>query len=300
MVEGKRIPNSLGTHDGTFHSDEVTACALLLICKCINRELIFRTRDPFVLDKCEYVCDVGGIFDPKEKRFDHHQIEYDGELSSCGMVLNFLEENGKLSSRHSNALRNSLVIGIDDDDCGRCNPQKGVCTFSMVISNFNALRPFTDEEQNEAFNSALDFCLGYLERFIRRQDHVLSSFEVVKKTLQESKLSLIFDESIPWMESFFLAGGEHHPAVFLVMPSHNEWHLRAIPESMEKPMSSRMLLPEYWAGLFGEEFERESKIKGGVFCHKNRFLSVWKTKKAAMEALEFVLKSEKGYTFGSE
>ncbi|WP_108623845.1 MYG1 family protein [Candidatus Similichlamydia epinepheli] len=300
MVESKRIPRSLGTHDGTFHADEVTACALLLICNCIDRELIFRTRDPIVLDKYEYVCDVGGVFDQNCKRFDHHQIEYEGELSSCGMILNFLEESGSFSKLQATALRNTLVFGIDEDDCGRYSKQKGVCTFSMVISNFNALRPFTREEQENAFHAALDFCLGYLRRFLKRQEHVLSSFETVKKTLQESNLALIFDESMPWVESFFLAGGADHPALFLVMPSHNEWHLRSIPESLENPMRSRRYLPECWAGLFGEEFEKESKIKGGIFCHKNRFLSVWKTKKASLEALEFVLKLEKGYTLGNE
>ena len=82
------IKNSLATHDGTFHADEVSACALLLLFGLIDREKIYRTRDPKVIEQCEYVCDVGKIYDPEKKRFDHHQLSYHGTLSSAGMVLN--------------------------------------------------------------------------------------------------------------------------------------------------------------------------------------------------------------------
>nr|NGX27459.1 hypothetical protein [Chlamydiota bacterium] len=39
------ISRSLGTHDGSFHADEVSACALLLVFDLIDRDKIFRTRD---------------------------------------------------------------------------------------------------------------------------------------------------------------------------------------------------------------------------------------------------------------
>ena len=64
---------SFGTHDGRFHADEVTACALLFFCNPIDRDKISRTRDPVVLNRCEYICDVGGLYDPNQKLFDHHQ-----------------------------------------------------------------------------------------------------------------------------------------------------------------------------------------------------------------------------------
>lgn len=34
---------------------------------------IVRTRDPAELAKCDIVVDVGGEFDPKRHRYDHHQ-----------------------------------------------------------------------------------------------------------------------------------------------------------------------------------------------------------------------------------
>src|SRR5690242_15282127 len=93
-----RIPRSFGTHDGSFHADEVTACGLLLVFKMIDLDKITRTREEEVLATCEYVCDVGGIYNVADKRFDHHQNSYAGELSSAGMILLYLKEIHKIDS----------------------------------------------------------------------------------------------------------------------------------------------------------------------------------------------------------
>ena len=53
-----------------------------------------RTRDPAILDTCDIVVDVGGVYDEKIQRFDHHQrgfTEVFGhgfgtKLSSAGLV----------------------------------------------------------------------------------------------------------------------------------------------------------------------------------------------------------------------
>src|SRR5579872_4498942 len=86
------IPRSVGTHDGSFHADEVTACALLLLFDRIDRDKIHRTRNEETLARCDYVCDVGGVYNPEIRRFDHHQNQYQGHYSSAGMVLLYLKE----------------------------------------------------------------------------------------------------------------------------------------------------------------------------------------------------------------
>jgi uncharacterized UPF0160 family protein len=35
--------------------------------------LFLRTRDPKILDQCDTVVDVGGVFNAEQRRFDHHQ-----------------------------------------------------------------------------------------------------------------------------------------------------------------------------------------------------------------------------------
>ncbi|XP_061076392.1 UPF0160 protein MYG1, mitochondrial isoform X2 [Conger conger] len=63
----------IGTHNGTFHCDEVFACFLLRQLPEYKEAEIVRTRDPAVLATCDIVVDVGGEFDPKKHRYDHHQ-----------------------------------------------------------------------------------------------------------------------------------------------------------------------------------------------------------------------------------
>ncbi|MEK7340034.1 MAG: MYG1 family protein, partial [Verrucomicrobiota bacterium] len=106
------IKKSIGIHDGAFHADEVTACALLVLFGLADETKIVRTRNLQKLALCEYVCDVGGIYDPSSKRFDHHQIDYKGELSSAGMVLLYLLDQKKLDQAAYDFLNSSLIIGV--------------------------------------------------------------------------------------------------------------------------------------------------------------------------------------------
>ncbi|KAG9509016.1 UPF0160 protein C27H6.8, partial [Fragariocoptes setiger] len=66
----------IGTHDGVFHCDEALACFMLKQLPQFKDFDILRTRDPAKLAQAEVVVDVGGVFDPVTKRFDHHQREF--------------------------------------------------------------------------------------------------------------------------------------------------------------------------------------------------------------------------------
>lgn len=66
----------IATHSGVFHCDEVVATTLLLYTKEFENSLIVRTRNDDIMNACDIVCDVGSIFDPAKKRFDHHQRSF--------------------------------------------------------------------------------------------------------------------------------------------------------------------------------------------------------------------------------
>ena len=281
---------SFGTHDGRFHADEVTACALLILFDLIDRDKIRRTRDPVVLNNCEFVCDVGGIYDPSLKLFDHHQVDYKGGLSSAGMILAYLRDHRVISYDLYHHLNQELIHGVDSYDNGMELLGPHVTTFSHVISNFCPIRyGASAEEEDETFHLALDFTLGHLQRLINRFDYVRSCRSLVKEKMQEGKDFMVFDEGLPWMDSFFELGGEHHPAQFVIMPAGKHWKLRGIPPNSEERMKVRHPLPEAWAGLLDQELKAVSGIKGAIFCHKGRFISVWETKEDALKALEKVL-----------
>lgn len=285
---------SFGTHDGSFHADEVTACALLLVFDQIDRTKIVRTRDPKILKDCEFVCDVGGIYSPEHKRFDHHQVDYTGGLSSAGMVWKYLKESKVVDLGLYEYLNDALILGVDAHDNGRVTSERGTCTFSHVISNF--IPPAYDataEELSKAFFLALDFAVGHLQRLWTRFLYIQGCCEKVLEAMRVKGKVLVFDEAMPWMDVFFENGGEKHPALFVIMPSGQHWKLRGIPPNSHDRMKVRVPLPEKWAGLMDEKLKQASGISGAIFCHKERFISIWETKEDAMKALEAVLRGEK-------
>ncbi|HLB52181.1 MAG TPA: MYG1 family protein [Chlamydiales bacterium] len=280
------IPRSFGTHDGSFHADEVTACSLLLVFGLIDKDKIVRSRDPARLALCDYVCDVGGIYDPKKRRFDHHQVDYQGPLSSAGMILLYLKEEGVIDSHLYELFNNLLILGVDAHDNGRGSLEAGVTTFSHVVSNFVPIEyEASKEELDEAFFAALQFVVGHLDRMHRRFLYSQQCGGLVRKVMAESQNVLIFDRPIPWMDIFFELEGELHPAQFVIMPAGGHWKLRGIPPNRNERMKVRKQLPEEWAGLHEEALYQVSGILGAVFCHKGRFISIWETKEAAVQAL---------------
>lgn len=63
----------IGTHNGKFHCDEALACYMLQLLPEYSHAHIVRTRDSDKLKECDIVVDVGGVYDPKSHRYDHHQ-----------------------------------------------------------------------------------------------------------------------------------------------------------------------------------------------------------------------------------
>lgn len=293
-IPSSKIARSCGTHSGTFHADEVTACALLWLFDLVDPDQIIRTREPDLLRRCEFVCDVGGVYDPDLKLFDHHQVDYDGALSSAGMVLLYLKDRRKINEKEYEAFNSSLVAGVDAHDNGRDPQTYGVCTYSHLIANFTPINHDADSESlNKAFHEALHFAHDHLSRFWRRYQYITSCRDVVWKAMQGAEELLIFDKSIPWMDSFFEFDGINHSAEYVIMPSGKHWKLRGIPPSPDEKMQVRKPLPREWAGLLDAELKVVTGINGAIFCHKGRFISVWETKEDALVALKLIKEMEK-------
>lgn len=287
---------SVATHDGPFHADEVTACALLCLFDQVDRNRIIRSRQPDKLAQCEFVCDVGGVYDPNRKAFDHHQIDYQGPLSSAGMVWRYFLDRGLIHDEEYRYFNESLILGVDAHDNGKNGAPIGICTFSHIISNFSPIDYEASARDFEiGFQQALDFTLGHLTRLRQRYQAAIAVRAEVQEVMRSGSDCLLFERRLPWIENFFALGGVNHPASFVIMPTAEGWKLRGIPPTEEDKMGLRVPLPLEWAGLMGAELQKASGIPGSVFCHKGRFISVWKTKEDALAALEIVMRRYRGH-----
>ena len=90
----------IGTHNGTFHCDEVLACVMLKMLPEYEDAEIIRSRKDDVLDACDIVVDVGEVFDHDRKRYDHHQN-------------GFKEKNSGGSQRLFNKFKANTILLID-------------------------------------------------------------------------------------------------------------------------------------------------------------------------------------------
>lgn len=276
------------THSGPFHADDVLAWALLQTYHCPNASLI-RTRDADTLDRADVVFDVGGDFDPIKGRFDHHQSTYQGDLSSAGMVLNWLESEGKVGPAVAAALRSQVVDYVDAVDNGRLVPGKNTPCFTKIVEAYTQ-GPSTLEEYDAAFHRAAEFAAGYVQGIDSGVRQIQAAEAAVVSAMDAAVADgvrvMFLDQYVKWKPVYYRNGGAEHPTDYIVFPSmEGTWRVVAVAPK-ENSFDQKRPLPEPWAGLTGDALTAVTGVPGSVFCHKNRFIAVFETRDGLMAALE--------------
>lgn len=187
---GRLYNMKIGTHDGVFHCDEVLACFMLKQLSEFQNADIVRTRDYGKLDECDIVVDVGAVFDHDKKRYDHHQREFTGTLSSLRPELGDkykikLSSAGLIYTYYGEKVIQQLApkeVPLSDDNL--------MVIFKKVYENFieeidaidNGV-PMTDEEPCYKIRTHVSSRVGRLNpEWNSNQEIVLD--EVFKKAMK--------------------------------------------------------------------------------------------------------------------
>lgn len=274
----------LGTHSGPFHADDVLAAALIRTFLDADAKVV-RSRDPEVLATADIVFDVGHVFDLETRRFDHHQREYEGNRSSAGMVLDFLEGEGKVETALADHLRRVLVDYVDAVDVGARQPEDGVPCFSMLIGVLN-------ESANEDFDKlyergvamAMDLVGGLRNGLERANAATEEVHEAMKAAAVAGRKTIRLDRYMKWKPAYFENDGANHATEYVLFPGKGDWRVVTIPVA-EGSREDKRKLPEEWGGLEGEELQKITGTEGAKFCHRNRFIAGFATESAALDAL---------------
>lgn len=278
----------VGTHSGSFHADDVLAFALIR--RYVDSDAsVVRTRDREQLADCDIVVDVGGLFDPVTRRFDHHQGGYRGPRSSAGMVLDWLEAEGTVDGELAALLRARMVDYIDAVDTGREAPRLDVPCFARIVETMGQGLE-TAEDQAEMFVRASEIGVTVLVGFERGLAEVRAAREDVRAAMADAvargESTIILSRYLPWKPIYFELGGETHPTDYVLFPSEDEtWKVVAVPPQLGC-FDQKRSLPASWAGLMGEDLEAATGEPGALFCHKNRFIAVFRTQAGALSALK--------------
>ncbi len=288
------------THSGTMHADDVFSTAFLILYK--KKGKIIRVNDVDLTKTKESAI----VYDIGKGTFDHHQMdakvrENGIKYASFGLLWEAFGKDFLRKEKIDNIeevytyFENDFVMAIDAIDNGMF-PKIDACYKVKTISD--AIKLFNPgyqsmEDSNTNFLKAVSFAKTLFERElvsvvgkVKAREKVLA---ILKKT--EGPL-LILDEFMPY-EEVILSSVEGKNILFVLFPSNREGYtVKTVPISKEN-FESRYPFPEEWAGKTNEEFEEVSKVKGALFCHKNRFLITAKTKEAAIQLVDKTLKEKK-------
>ena len=292
------------THTAPHHADEVFATAMLEMLFPVE---LFRTRDLSIINSTQaIVYDVGGEFNDKKKRFDHHhkgfsEIRSDGIIySSAGLIwreygveiIKKLNETKEIDEETAQAIFShvdqSLIRGIDARDNGQ--GEKGdAMSVSAIISSFNALWD-KDENANDCFIEACKLASNILKRQIQVAASSIYGKNMVKEYIESSSKSvLIMNRFIGgWLDAVLTSENpKSADLLYAVFPAiDGNWNIQAIPPTIQDKMLQRKPFPSEWRGLMNDELIEVSGVKTAVFCHAGGFFAVAKTKEDAIALAE--------------
>jgi len=320
-------PVTIGTHDGTFHCDEVLACWMLKQLPQYKEAEIVRTRDPAKLSTCEIVVDVGAVYDAEALRFDHHQRTFDGtmkslgggkwetKLSSAGLVylhfgIDVIAQLTKITDkvvlrRLYDKIYERFIEEVDAVDNG-IEQYSGTPRYHSTtnlghrIGGLNPPWNCTNPDPQRAFNKAMEVCGSELtDRINYYKDAWIPARTLVEEAIQDrfnvhsSGEIIVFKHSgCPWKEHLFDIEEElNFPGAIkfvLYQDQHLNWRVQCVPESLGS-FNSRCPLVEKWRGLRDETLSKMSGIPNGIFVHASGFIGGNKSYDGALEMAKITL-----------
>lgn len=284
---------TLVTHNGMFHADDIFAAAVLLL--MFPKAKVIRSRDPEVWATADVLFDVGGLYDPSRMCFDHHQVGGAGQRSnsipyaSFGLVWKEFGEKlagfegakyiDKKLVAQIDALDNGLEISVPKFDCVR------EYNMSDFFHSFIDHSKTGDEYLYNLYMDSVGMAKALLDRESRNAKNHERGVEKVRQQISDciDKSIVILSEYLPWKdvlvpikECFYVI----YPRTKSV--GNPDWIVQAVPENlngfgMKKP------LPEAWAGKTDEDLIESTGVADAIFCHNKRFIAVTKSREGAIK-----------------
>lgn len=272
-------------HDGKFHSDDVLCVAIIAIWNGLKNKnktttlRVLRTRNESLFSKAKIVADVG------DGQYDHHQknvAEFTEGVPHCAATL-LARDTGLL--RACSPLKN-ILAAVAAKDNGITPPEWSRPLFDFLIT-FNPPWYYSKEEKETNFINAVNSALNILKNIIisaetwRRADDILEEIQVYNFDREIINIH----SNLPGWQNYMIPT---KTKLVVFMEDDESWIVQSVP-ICRGSFEVKIKTPQEWRCLRNLELETASGIKDAVFCHKDGFLSVWKTKEAAFKAAEKIL-----------
>ena len=135
-----------------------------------------------------------------------------------------------------------------------------------VIANFNITWQEDENKQRYYFDKAFNFAKEVLEREIVQTKASIDGENMTNLFIKEQNNPeiLILEKKIDWQ----MAVSKNKNIKLVVYPRKNktEWCAEVGRDDLNDFDSRRANMPENWWSLRDDDLERESAIKGAIFC----------------------------------
>lgn len=320
--DASMAPPRIGTHNGTFHCDEALACALLRLLPEYRDAEIVRTRDPEQLAACDVVVDVGGEYDPRRHRYDHHQRSFtetmsslapgkpwQTKLSSAGLIylhfghrllaqlLGTSEEDSMVGTLYDKLYEN-FVEEVDAVDNGisqwEGQPRYALTTtLSARVARLNPTWNQPNQDTEAGFQRAVELVR---EEFLQRLDFYQHSWLPARSLVEEAlaqrfqvdpsgEIVELAKGGCPWKEHLYHLETELCPPVAIAFVIYTDQNGQWRVQCVPKEphsFQSRLPLPEPWRGLRDKALDQVSGIPGCIFVHASGFIGGHHTREGAL------------------
>ncbi|XP_070565461.1 MYG1 protein C27H6.8-like [Ptychodera flava] len=313
----------IGTHNGTFHCDEVLACFMLKQLSQYKDAEIIRTRDQKVLDTCDIVVDVGAVYDPSNHRYDHHQRSFTDsmnsltkekkwttKLSSAGLVyLHFghdiiaeildTSRDAHITKIIYDKTYENFIEEIDAIDNGISQsdekPRYNISTnLSSRVKNLNSWWNDKDVDVEARFQKAMSMVGSELldkVNFYHKCWWPARSLveEAIKKRHEVDKsgeIIVLEQGGCPWKDHLFDLEVEMNvetPIKYVLYTDQNDNWRVQCVPIRSDSFENRLSLHEEWRGIRDDKLSELSGIDGCIFVHASGFIGGNKTREGALQ-----------------
>ncbi len=293
-------------HNGDYHTDDIFAMAIANMW-AMHRGydiVMTRTRDESILKDCQIVMDIGGVYDPEHHRFDHHQSSFQTKrengipYASAGLVWKHygieLCDGNQLVWEY---IDSHIIQQIDAPDNGifltKSNHPSGV--FDLTLGGMvSLLKPTWRELQEnpeiiaDRFWEMVSYAKVFLGRVIVSSRDTLEGVQKVKNAYAQAadKRIIELDGDYSWEG---ILSDYSEPLYVLYRRKEGNYGVKCVRANGYQSFETRVSFPISWRGLSGDELVRVSGYPDAVFCHRDGFLCVVKTRESALSIIADLL-----------
>jgi uncharacterized UPF0160 family protein len=294
------------THDGSYHADDVFACATLLIYlkKKGKNVQVIRTREKTVIESGDYVFDLGGIHNPAKNRFDHHQLGGAGKrkngipYAAFGLVWKKFGHEVSGDRKVAEMIDKHLVEPID-------GPDNGFDYFKPTLKDsfpykiqevFAAFAPSWKENisTDVPFLKCVSLAIQILEREIKKNKDVIEAERIMREAYQRArdKRIVVLDIPFPRFDVVNILD-KHKKTIYAVYPTRdkNDWRIVGLAKTRGSHRV-RKPFPKSWGGMADRALQKITGVKDAKNFHRMLFLGSAFSKEGAVKLAQLALRAK--------